>query len=363
MTRSQRILFNLSWLRPGEVGGTETYACRLLAALSQHCEGLELDALGTAMALEAVESRGAHISRRVVVAPSSRPGRVVRERTQLKAMGRRMDPDIVHHLGGTAPDFSGVASVVTIHDLQPLMQPQNFSVAKRAFLRRAIPRAVHRADAVISPSEYVADSIRDHFGLSADRVFSVPVYGAEYTPAEPSPVDAPFLLYPAMTMAHKNHAMLFDAFRQARRERPELQLVCTGTMGTAHASITQLADATPGVVMMGLVAPSVFSGLMQSAEAVVFPSLFEGFGLPIIEAQQAGTVVYASNATCLPEVMGFGGRLLDPSDADAWTVAMLSPLHGSQLEDEVARGRQNAARYSATRSAADQAQVYRAVLA
>ena len=371
MTARTTVGLNLSWLRPGHVGGTQTYAVRLFEALTrspqQLCGGqLTFLGIGSHEALDTVDPTGDGFAERLVQQSNSRVSRIIRERTVLGRSIQRFDPTIMHHLGGTAPRIGGGRSIVTIHDLQPLEQPENFSVAKRAFLAQALPRAVQSADLIITPSNYVANRVCERFQLDEHAVSVVPVWAADLPPeladVEVPEASSPFVLYPAMTAPHKNHTMLFEAFRRARRHRPDLRLVCTGTSGSLDTTIRRLASADPHIEMRGHVDASTLRGLLSTAEAVVYPSRFEGFGLPLIEAQALGTVVYSSSATCLPEIMGGAGRLIDPDDVGGWADALADPYEGAALEEEQRRGRENAKRFNPAATARKQLAAYERVL-
>lgn len=365
------IACNLLWLRPGVVGGTETYAVRLLDALALHEPGLDLHAyvLGDAAGVH----QSALERHRVTVAPlddASAPRRVVLERTWL-ARNLRDDPSrLVHHLGGTVPAEAPGRTVVTIHDLQPLDDPENFSLLKRRWLSRAIPAAVAAADLICTPSDWVGESIRDRFDLDGTELRTVSAHARPQAAVaeRPSPAVArllgagPVLLYPAMTMAHKNHRMLFRAFSVAAERRPDLQLVCVGAIGRDHEDlVAAAASLSDRIHLLGHVASSDLSALMAAAEAMVFPSRYEGFGLPVLEAQQVGLPVVASNAAALPEVAGRGAILLDPDDLDPWIDVMSAPLPADRRIDLIRAGAENAARYTAETMAAAQTSAWAAI--
>ena len=365
------IACNLLWLRPGVVGGTESYAVRLLAALGAHAPDVDVHAyvLG-----EAAEKHGGVLAQHAAtVAPradASAPRRVALERTWFARRLREDAPRLVHHLGGTIPTSGTGRTAVTIHDLQPLDDPANFSAVKRRWLAQAIPSAVAAADLICTPSDWVADSIRNRFDLGDTPIHTVSAHARPTTVAEdePSPTVAglldagPVLLYPAMTLAHKNHRMLFRAFSVAAERRPDIQLVCVGAIGRDHDElVAAAASLSDRIHLLGHVATSDLSALMSSAEALVFPSRYEGFGLPVLEAQQVGLPVVASNATALPEVAGRGAILLDPADLDSWIDVMSAALPADRRIDLIRAGAENAARYSAESMSAAQVAAWDAV--
>src|SRR5581483_3278101 len=162
---------------------------------------------------------------------------------------------------------------------------------------------------VIAISRFVGERAVARLGLHEDRIRVVPlgVDHARFTPGEGE--REPFLLYPARPWPHKNHARLYEAFRQLRRERPELRLVLTG--GGDFGAVPD------GVEVRGLVADEELASLYRRASALVFPSLYEGFGQPPLEAMASGCPVACSDRASLPEVVGDAARLFDPESPTA----------------------------------------------
>ena len=359
---------NVLWLRPGEVGGSESYARRVLRALATHAPDTQLHLFGTAPGIAAVRPAGVQAEEYLTAAPALPPRRrIIVERTWLRSV---VGPplDVLHHPGGTVPFVNETPAVVTIHDLQPLADPSNFSMSKRQFLAKAIPNTLKRASVITTPSNWVREDILDRFDVDPDRVVTVSAFAetkdlSEAT--EPSPKltsilsRGPVFFYPAMTLRHKNHAMLFEAFRRATQREPDLQLVCVGAIGRDHDELTELAQSlSPAIHMLGYVDKADLDALFQRSEALVFPSTYEGFGLPLIEAQHAELPVISSNATALREVAGDSGILLDPTDIDAWAGAMEHRLSPTERAQHVAAGRENAARYTPARTAEQQQSAY-----
>lgn len=364
----RNIGINLLWLRPGEVGGTETYIRRVLRSLSAHAPDLQLHLFGTAYALDAVRPVVSGVEEYITAASALVPAkRVIVERTWLRSvMGRELD--VVHHPGGTVPFQSQGRSIVTIHDLQPLDDPRNFSAVKRRFMAKAIPAAISSASVVATPSDWVREGVIDRFGLEEDRVVTVSAFAEPpdlSIETTPSPrlasifARGPVLFYPAMTMRHKNHSMLFRAFAEAVQHDPDLQLVCVGAVARDHDQIREeAASASTQIHVLGHVPRSDLDALFMRSEALVFPSMYEGFGLPILEAQHAELPVLASASTALIEVVGGAGELLDPHDSSAWAGAMVDRVRGEARARRVADGQKNAARYSSEATAMQQRSAY-----
>jgi alpha-1,3-rhamnosyl/mannosyltransferase len=256
--------------------------------------------------------------------------------------------------------------VVTIHDLQPLDHPENFSAVKRAFLGRALPRTARRARFVTTPSEFVRRGVIAQLGVDDARAFvvSAPITVADRPlelPRPPFVGDRPFFLYPAITYVHKNHAVLVDAFARVVAERSDALLVLTGGEGPCEADLRAQIERlglTTSVLRPGRVPASELDALVAHATALVFPSRYEGFGLPVAEAMAAGCPVIAADATALPEVVDDAGVLVAPDDVDAWHRAMRRQLDADR-SSVGERGRAAVARYSATRAADTLIDLYR----
>jgi alpha-1,3-rhamnosyl/mannosyltransferase len=372
---SLRVGVNLLWLVPGVVGGSEEYATRCIDALLR-------DAPDVALVLFARRSfTTAHpdlASRCEVVSPPfDRGGRIVRvlaESTWLPIATRRRRVDVMHHLGGRVPLVSTTPSLVTIHDLQPLDHPENFSGVKRRFLARALPRSARRARAVVTPSEFVRAGVIARFGVDDAKVTAIAAplpTDIAPTPSATEPhiaerlTGVPFFLYPAITYAHKNHAVLVDAFARLHADRPDVRLVLTGRAGPCESALRaqiarlRLDDA---VVRTGRVPQEELRWLLHHAVALAFPSRYEGFGLPVVEAMAAGCPVIVADATALPEVVDGAGVLVGADDVEGWRAALAAQLDADR-DAASARSRARAACYLGDDVASRVVSIYRTVAA
>nr|MBA2298137.1 glycosyltransferase family 4 protein [Actinomycetota bacterium] len=302
---------SLLTLVPGEIGGSETYVRGLTRGLAE--VGL-LDYL----ALVPPVAPGAGHGLPESVVTEYRPARTVPERmvamahaaARQRPLRRRFEGlDAVHYALTIQLPRLDLPSAVTIQDLQHLDLPQLFSRAERLFRRHAYESSVRRADAVIVPSQFVRRGIVEHLGISPERVHAIP-HGVDHDRF--SPAGGPregFILYPARPWPHKNHERLFEAFALLRRERPQLELVLTGGGHDGRA-------VPEGVIVRGLVSLDELVSLYRRAACLVFPSLYEGFGYPPLEAMACGCPVAASGAGSLPEACGDAAALFDPRDAE-----------------------------------------------
>jgi glycosyltransferase involved in cell wall biosynthesis len=260
--------------------------------------------------------------------------------------------DAVHYPFTVALPRLDVPGAVTLHDTQHLDLPHLFSRAERLYREIAYHRSARAARFVIVPSAFVRDRVVAGLGIPSDRirVIHLGVDHARFSPG--AAAREPFLVYPAKPWPHKNHARLFDAFALLRRNRPELRLVLTGGGRFDHVP--------EGVERKGLVSTDELVSLYHRASALVFPSLYEGFGLPPLEAMACGTPVAASRAGSLPEVCDDAARLFDPTSPEEIARAIRDVLDAP--EDWSRRGLDHAARYSWDACAAAHEDVYRELL-
>ena len=162
---------------------------------------------------------------------------------------------------------------------------------------------------LIVPSQFVRRRAIELLGLPPERVHAIP-WGVDHERFRPgTEAREPFLLYPARPWPHKNHARLFEAFALLREERPELRLVLTGG---GHEG----RPVPPGVDVRGLVPGEELASLYRRTACLVFPSLYEGFGQPPLEAMASGAPVAASNIPAIAEVAGDAAALFDPEDVE-----------------------------------------------
>lgn len=356
---------NLTWLAPGRVGGSEEYLVRQLAGLpadgtiepTLYCQP------SFAAAHPALAERYA-----TVVMPLRRDSRALRiaaEHTWLAARTRRAD--LVHHGGGTAPRVGRRPIVLTIHDLQYREHPEYFGRARLAYLARTMPGSARRAAVIAVPTGFVRDTVVDAFRVPPERVVVVP-HGVP-VPAAPSDEaiadarrrvgvgDRPYLVYPAITHPHKGHRLAVELLAHAP---PELALVLTGGAGAAEADVFDAIRATrleSRVVRTGRVPADVRDALVAGAEAMVFPSEYEGFGAPLVEAMVLGTPVVCGVHAAVREVVGPAGIVVAGRDPAAWAAAVADAL--GRREHLVAAGRERAREFGVERSGQALAAAYR----
>lgn len=272
--------------------------------------------------------------------------------------------DLVHYpVTVPIPDLN-LPMVVALHDVQHHEHPDFFSHAERAWRRWAYDGAARRAGLVVTISEHSRTQIVERLGVSPSKVVTIPlgVDHARYSPRQlhtDGSLDLPerFLLYPANLWPHKNHARLLRAFAALRDA--DLRLLLVGQ--TYGRPLPGPADAR--VRHLGYVSDDTLATLYRRATAVVFPSLIEGFGLPLLEAMASGCPVAASDDGAVAEVCGGAALLFDPRSEDAIADAMrrLSSDRAlaMRLRDE---GILRASTFTWRRCAAAHVEAYRALL-
>lgn len=359
------VAVNLLWCVPGDVGGSEEYLVRQLLGLA------ELDSewrptLYVVSGFETAHPRLVELFPTVVASfdGRSRPRRVIGETTWFDR--RAGAASLRHHGGGVAPLAATRPYVLTIHDLQYRTFPQHFARTKRMYFDAMIGRSVRRAAVVAVPSEFVRGSVIDAYRVNPSRVMVVP-HGFEpelLTEASEEAElrrryalgDGPVIVYPAVTHPHKNHRFLIDLMRTAWHD-PDLRLVLTGGTGTSEAAVRASTD--PRIRRIGRVSSADRNGLLKMAEAMVFPSEYEGFGAPLIEAMALGCPVVASDVTSIPAVLDGAGLAL-PLHREAWSDALERVR--ADREKMVAAGRARAATFTARLSGTALAAAYAVAL-
>jgi glycosyltransferase involved in cell wall biosynthesis len=350
-----RVGISLLTLAPGDLGGSETYARALARTLA--ADGtLEYAALVPDHAPEAASGLPA-------VAVHERfglrhgPARLASMRlaTRLdRELAASLDGlDVLHYPLTVAIPATRAPAVVTLHDLQHRDLPENFSLARRAFRRTDYDGAAKRAAAVVTPSEFVRGRALAELELDPKHVHVVPhgVDHALFAPGEEA--REPFLLYPARPWPHKNHNGLLEAFVLLHAEMPDLRLLLTG------GGLEALGTLPAGVERLGEVSAPTLATLYRTAACLVFPSLYEGFGLPPLEAMACGCPVACSDTASLPEVCGQSAVFFDPRSPEAIANGVREAL---ALGDELrVLGIERAARFSWEESARRHEDVYRSV--
>ena len=289
---------------------------------------------------------------------------VLRSLAFIPAALRRMHIDIFHGMDHVGIPFIGRRGkyVVTVHDLIPLILPHTFTPRHRAIVRLALARVRRKADLVIVPSRAVERDVVEHLGVREDRVVVIPHgCGPRFQPAADETafrtvaarlgLPSRYVLAVGTLEPRKNLTTLLRAFARLRDTaecEPTPGLVLAGARGWLDDPIYQTVRSLgleDVVCFPGFIDDDDLPAVYRGAELVAFPSLYEGFGLPVLEAMACGVPVVTSNTSAMPEVAGGAALLVDPLDVDemAATIARVlrdEPLRERLRREGIARARQ-----------------------
>jgi glycosyltransferase involved in cell wall biosynthesis len=287
--------------------------------------------------------------------------------------------DVVHSTYARFPRVvrrCGLPTAITLHDLMPLRMPAEWFPAGQVGITRRIVAGARQADRVVCVSESTRDDFLDHTGYPPERAVVIHNgidHGIFHPETDRGRVDAvlrkhgldgaPFVLTLSSLARHKNLRMLLDAWRR-RPGGKAGSLVIAGGRTADVASLARglgVGDDVRGVVVTGHVSDAEFRALATACQAFLFPSLYEGFGLPVLEAMACGAPVVAADRTSLPEVVGAAGTLLDPTDEAAWAERIGLALGQAPRERPHAPSLERAAGFSWERAAAAHAALYRRI--
>lgn len=289
---------------------------------------------------------------------------------------RRERPDVLH-VQYFLPPACPCPSVVTVHDVSFAVRPEFFTLRDRIFLGTLVPASLRRADCVITDTQYTRRELIRVYGLPQEKIAVIPLAAdPRYRPLERERcrrdiaarhgITQPFILYVGTLQPRKNPATLIRAYaRMRRRSRLPHKLLIVGKPKYLYDEVFE-AIRTSGVeadvLFAGFVRDDDLPTYYNAAELLAFPSHYEGFGLPVVEAMQCGTPVVCSNASCLPEVVGDAAILADPHDADAFADALERVLSDPAAAATLAeRGRRRAGEFSWEQTARRTLAVYQAV--
>lgn len=367
----QRVGFNVLYLVPGAVGGSETYARELVKALvTARPETLFYLYCGREAreSLRALTGAKNFVVRALPVRCSQKPLRILAEYLLLPLFAWRDRVQVLHSLGNTAPPFMPGRSVVSVLDLIFHHFPNTFPPLARRGLEALVPLAVRRADRVIAISRYTKQDLIAEFGADPGSVDVVYLgCGIEAQAPQESDVervrsrhglgDASIVLTVASGLEHKNLARLLEAFAAwlGNEIDSSTKLVIVGHAGLESPALEQKVselDLSRNVIMTGWVESEDLLALYATSECFIYPSSYEGFGIPVLEAMRRGTPVACSDTTSLPEVAGDAALMFDPTDTTAIASAIERMLSDSALRERlVAAGRERATGFTWTAAA------------
>lgn len=357
---------------PREMAGAGVYTCQLVRALAEVAGEHRLTVFARPELFDDLVSETFDV---VHLRPRSRAGRLLWEQTRLPWLLRRMGVDVLHSPHHHTPLLlPGVRRVVTFHDVTFLLLPERYPIARRVFMRGVTRGAARVADAIVTPSEAVRRDVIRELGLAPERIVAIPeAAGAHFHSVDAETAERvrqtyrlpdTYVLSVGSLEPGKNRSRLIRAFDRVREEGVELVIV--GQPAWRYEDDGSLVEqlGLAGVVrFLGYVPDDDLPGLYAGATLLAFPSLYEGFGLPVLEAMASGTPVVTSNGSAMAEVAGDAALLVDPLDTDALAAAMSRLLSDEALREELrARGAKRAGRYSWERTAMETLAVYERVV-
>jgi glycosyltransferase involved in cell wall biosynthesis len=362
---------NLLFLAPGEMGGLEVYSRELVAALAKRHD-VQLTLFLNSLA--GPEWDGLAPALRAPVDPRRRVKWVAGDQVQAVRMGRRVGAEVVHSLSSTGPATGDFARVVTVHDLHYRVHPEAHFGMRALGMRVLVPLAARRANRVIVPSESTRADLVRYTRVAPERVDVVPE-GMGQSPRAGGDgraarerlgaADRPLVLSVSAKRPHKNLARLIGALALMPDERRPM-LVLPG-YPTPHEEELRRIAADHGVAddvrFLGWVSAAELEDLYAAAELFVFPSLYEGFGLPVLEAMARGVPVATSGRASLAEVAADAALTFDPEDEQSIAAAIDRLLSDTELRKQLGEaGGSRAAEFTWERAAALTVDSYRRAL-
>jgi glycosyltransferase involved in cell wall biosynthesis len=369
-----RIGLNLLPVVPG-IGGAWHYIANLLAALAAHDKENEYVGLVSPASAGLLPATGNFTAVHVPLRASWRPLRIAYENTVFPRVARGLRLDCVHHFFGTQPLVSREPTVVSVFDLMVFARPGDFPLAKRLYLQR-MRRNVARHASVIAPmSRATASALHEWLDVPDDRMVVIPTaLGAQFGPKGSAEVNAfrarhdlpeQFWLCVTGSYAHKNVARLIDAYALLHRTRPDRwRLIIRGHPTDDVADRIMTHRLEDRVRFLSPLDDDEMPLLYASAGALIFPSLYEGGGIPVMEAMASGCPVVASDLPTTREFAGDAALRFDASNVEDMSRAMEECERSPEIRSRLTRdGYARASEFTSARVAAACVDAYRRAVA
>ena len=332
-----RIGLNLLHALP-EIGGGWNYMANLIAAIAREDQSNEYIGFVTDASAVLLPDRPNFRRVRIPINSRMRAQRVLFENSLLQTLARRECLDCMHWFANVQGVFNAAPALVTVYDLQPFMEFGHLPRMKRTLLRWQLKRTARHAAMLLPMSQSTASALEATFQVDAARVKVIPpVLEPMFTPPEQAATEhvrakyalpEQFWLYVAHMYPHKNHARLLEAYRDLKTEDARTwSLVLRGDAQPGGPNIGALIEQLGlerDVVLLPRLERQELPALYRAASALVFPSLYEGAGIPVMEAQASGCPVVASNIAAVREFAGDAALYFDPSTSSELSNAMRS---------------------------------------
>jgi len=331
--------------------GDESYVSALLAELGAEQTGLDLAATTRDPALVPEGVRAIRVRTR---------SQIVRLAVSLPRALQREHAALGHFQYVIPPAWRG-PSVITVHDLSYEAHPELFSWSDQAFFRLMVPRACRRAARVLTVSDYSKADLVERYRLPEHKVVVTPNgVDDQFGPDGPRHAGPPYLLFVGSLQPRKDPVSAVEALS---RLDGDLRLVMAGPAKHAAGQVrraVQRHGLGSRVDVLGHVSKQELATLYRGAQCLVFPSRYEGFGLPVLEAMACGTPVVATSSSALPEVVGDAGILVKPGDVDALADGVRQAM--AERDRLVAAGLERSKHFRWSDAAATTLAVYQEVL-
>jgi glycosyltransferase involved in cell wall biosynthesis len=303
--------------------------------------------------------------------------RLLWEQVSLPRLARKQRLDLLHSLHYTRPLWLPCASVVTLHDMTFFLQPELHTRVKRFFFPRAIRYSARHATALIADSESTRQDAIRMLNIDPQKITTAllgatpnfhPISESELLTATRKKYNLPddFILYVGLVEPRKNLPLLIRALASLRQQGYPIPLVIVGRFGWRHAAVLEQIEQLglkEHVIFTGYVPQADLPILYNLASVFVYPTLYEGFGLPVLEAMACGAAVVTSAVSSLPEIVGDTGLLVPPGDEPALAQAIASLLSDQEMAARLSQAAQTRAlEFSWKRTAQKTWQVYQSVL-
>lgn len=293
--------------------------------------------------------------------------------------------DLMHFPHFNVPIFCPVKFIVTVHDLILIKFPTSRATTlgplaykiKNFFYKIVISSAVKRSRRILAVSQFTKNDLIKQFKINQDKIIVTYEGVAELTPANPptpllkggegglnSLISQPYFLYVGNAYPHKNLEGLIRVFSEINKNSPDLKLILVGKEDYFYSRLKKYAkDFSDKIIFPGYVPDSELKTLYAKARLYVFPSFYEGFGLPPLEAMAHGLAVVSSNKTCLPEILGQAAAYFNPDDETDMKNKIERALADEKLREDLrSRGYEQAKKYSWNNCAAETLEVYKKIL-
>lgn len=368
----------LNW-QPQKIGGTETYFRTLVEQLQVIDERNEYIVVLPEGKHNDIQISNSRFSILELEVKNNLASKILQKGTFLANIGLRsklakviddLKCNVLHFpLQTMLPYDVRTPSIVSCMDIQHEYLPQNFSirhlVARRIIFKPSLVRAKH----IIAISDFVQNSLLAKYSINKSKITTVYLgvnkelfESKNCNKISAKKLPAKYLYYPAAAWPHKNHIRLLQAFSLVLKAIPDLSLVLSGSLPNEEARIRKLINEfnlNDKVMVMGYVKYNELPLLYQNAMALIFPSLYEGFGLPVIEAMYAGCPVICSKGTSLPEIAGDAAKYFNPLDIDDIASSVIKLLSDESMRRElIRRGKVKASEFSASKMARETINIY-----